>query len=173
MIIYGLLFLLVIAAATYTLGALLLWAKRPNRRRIVKPVMRVLGIASVAWATAFFTPFAAELLGSGADTLVGGLWLVTLIAVTIIAARSVPGIWGPISGGAVLGGAVWASAVGIYVMYAIGWHGLGLDDLDSDNNGIAALWVGALFFAPGAFLLGFLLGLVSPKVTWRRPQTSA
>lgn len=173
MIIYGLLFFLVVAAAIYTLVALLLWAKGPNRRRIVKPVARALCISSVAWVTAFFTPFAAELLGSGADTVVGGLWLVTLIAVTIIAARSVPGIWGPISGGAVLGGAVWASAAGIYVMYAIGWHGLRLDDLGSDDMGVAAIWVGALFFAPGAFLLGFLLGLVSPRVTWRRPQTSA
>ncbi|MEK7248666.1 MAG: hypothetical protein AAB092_09375 [Chloroflexota bacterium] len=173
MIIYGLLFLLVVAVAIYTLVALLLWVKGPNRRRIVKPVSRALGISSVAWATAFITPFAAELLGSGADTLVGGLWLVTLIAVTIVASRSVPGIWGPISGGAVLAGAVWASAIGIYVMHASGWRGLRLDDLGSDDMGVAAIWVGALFFAPGAFLLGFLLGLVSPRVTWRRPQTPA
>lgn len=173
MIIYGLLFLLVVATAIYTLVALLLWAKRPNRRRIVKPMSRVLGISSVAWATAFLTPFAAESLGSSVDTVIGAIWIFTLIAVTILAARSVPGIWGPISGGTALAGAVWASAFGIYTMYRIGWNGLHFDDLGSGDMGVAAIWVGALFFAPGAFLLGFLLGLVAPRITWRRPQTLA
>lgn len=173
MIIYGLLFLLIVAAAIYTLGSLVVWARRPNRRSIARPVSRVVAISSVAWVTAFFTPFAAELLGRGADTIIGAVWLFTLITVTIFASRSVPGIWGPIAGGSVLAGAVWAAAIGIYAMYATGWHGLELHDLGGDNNGVTALWIGALFFAPGAFLLGFLLGIVSPRVIWRRPQTPA
>ena len=173
MIIYGLLFLVAAGAGIYTLGALLVWARSPNRRRIIRPAARALGISSVAWVTAFLTPFLAEVIGSTGDTIVGGIWLTILISATIVAGRSVPGIWGAIAGGGVLAGAVWASAVGIYAMYATGWHGLRLDDLGSDDMGGGAIWFGALFFAPGAFVLGFLTGLISPRVTWRRPQTPA
>jgi hypothetical protein len=66
-----------------------------------------------------------------------------------------------------MAGAVWAAALGIYVMHAAGWQGLSLDDFDSDRSGIARIWVGALFFAPGAFALGFLLGVVSPRIPLR------
>jgi hypothetical protein len=173
MLLYGLLFAAAVCAGVYTLGGLVVWAKSPNRRRIVKPLSRLLGIASIAWLTAFVTPFAAESLGGFSDTVIAAFWLSVLIVTTVIAARAVPGIWSPISGGSVLAGAVWASAVGIYTMYAIGWDGLKLDDLANNEMGAGAIWFGALFFAPGAFVLGFLTGLVSPRLNWRRRQSPA
>ena len=172
MIVYGLLFLLVVAAGLYTLGSLFVWARNPNRRSITRPLIRVLSIASAAWATAFCLPFVAERLGSGADTFVGAIWLFSLIVATVLAARTVQGLWGAIAGGAVMAGAVWAAAVGIYLMHATGWQGLSLDDLGSDR-GVARVWVGALFFAPGAFVLGFLLGLVSPYLIARTRSPAA
>ncbi len=169
MIVYGLLFLLIVAAALYSLARMVLWLRDPNREDIAKPAGRLFGLAVVAWLMAFSLPFVAELLGNGADTVVALAWLLSLIGVTVLAARSVQGVWGPIAGGTVMAGAVWAAAVGIYVMHSVGWQGLSLDDLDADSSGTARVWVGALFFAPGAFLLGFLLGAVSPHIIWRRP----
>ncbi len=173
MIVYGLLFLLIVAAATYTLGSLVVWLRNPNRRSIAGPVLRVAAVGSVAWSASLFVPFVAEWLGRGADTFVGAVWLITLIGATIIASRSVRGIWGPIASGTVLAIAVWFSAIGIYTMHAIGWQDLSLDDLQSGDAGVARIWIGALFFAPGAFALGFLLGLVSPHIIWRRQTPAA
>lgn len=173
MIIYGLLFLLLVAAAAYTLISLVAWARNPNRRSITRPLARVAAVASVAWATSLAVPFVAEWLGSSADTVVGAAWLFTLVSANVVAARSARGVWGPLAGGAVLAGSVWAAAIGIYLMHAAGWQGLSLDDLQSDRAGVARVWIGALFFAPGAFALGFLLGLVSPHLTWRRETPAA
>jgi hypothetical protein len=168
MVIYGLLFLLFVAAGAYALVSFVAWARNPNRLSIARPLTRVLAVASVAWAASLAVPFVAEWLGSGADTAVGAAWLVTLVSTNVVAARQARGVWGPLAGGAVLAGAVWAAAIGIYLMHALGWQGLSLDDLQSDRAGVARVWIGALFFAPGAFALGFLLGLVSPHLNWRR-----
>jgi hypothetical protein len=120
----------------------------------------------------FVVPFAAEWLGS-LDAAIGTVWVVALVCATGLASRSVKGIWGPISGGAVLAGSVWAAAVGIYLMHAVGWQGLSLDDLGSDRAGIARVWIGALFFSPGAFALGFLLGGLLSYVHWRGQARAA
>jgi hypothetical protein len=166
MLVYGLLFLLLATAVAYTVIALARWVREPGRRVSWRPLLGVLLPAVAAWTLSFFVPFASEWMGRGGDTIVEAIWLLALIGAASVAARTVTGVWAPISGGAVLAGAVWAAAIGIFLMHAVGWQGLTMDDLGSDS-GVARVWVGALFFSPGAFALGFLLGGLWQYASWR------
>jgi hypothetical protein len=149
------------------------WAIRPDRRRILKPASQSLAITLAAWTAAFLVIFATEALSGGAgEVFVGVAAFGLVIGGAFFAARIMPH-GGAIVSGLIIAGAVWMFFLGNYSAHAVGWQGLSLDDFKTLDNGRGAsfLWLAATLATPEAFVLGFLVGLVSPRVVWRRPPS--
>ena len=170
-ITFVVLFLVLVGAVAYALVCVGRWAIGPNKRRILKPGLKSLGVAAVVWSAAFLTVFATSSFSRPAGITAGLLVFAVVLCGGALTARMMP-TGGAIVCGLVMVGAVWAVLLGDYAAHAIGWQDLSLDDLGTGDHGAGWLFVvGGIFFAPQAFIIGFLTGLISPRLIWRRRPT--